>query len=244
MDDKSKIYGAKLILEYLKSGGSISRIWLSKGLNNLTQEIEELARKNKIPVNKMERKELDKISSDCKGKSVIAEISPVALYDEEFLFSQEGDRTYIFAVNIEDPQNLGAMIRSVHAFAVDGIIISNRNTATITDSVIRASAGAIFNTKVIRVGNISNTLRKLKENNYWIYGTDVKSENSENLYNVNFDKRSAILLGNEGKGLSPILKKQCDFIIHIPCRFNSLNVSVATGIILSSLYQHKQNDKP
>jgi 23S rRNA (guanosine2251-2'-O)-methyltransferase len=241
MDKNNRIYGAKLILEYIKSGGSISKIWLAKSLNALTQEIEELARKHKIPVNKVERKELDKISDEYKGKSVIAEVSPITLYDEKFLLEQGGDRTYIFAVNIEDPQNLGAMLRSVHAFSADGLIVSNRNTTTITDSVIRASAGAVFNTKVIRVGNISNTLKKLKENQYWVYGTDVKSENSEEIRKVKFDKRSVILLGNEGKGLGPILKKACDFMVHIPCAFNSLNVSVATGIILSSVYEQRKD---
>jgi 23S rRNA (guanosine2251-2'-O)-methyltransferase len=91
------------------------------------------------------------------------------------------------------------------------------------------------------VGNISNTLKKLKENQYWVYGTDVKSENSEEIRKVKFDKRSVILLGNEGKGLGPILKKACDFIVHIPCAFNSLNVSVATGIILSSVYEQRKD---
>jgi len=243
MDNKNRIYGAKLILEYIKSGGSVSKIWLNKSLNALTQEIEDLARKNKIPVNKLERKDLERISDEYKGKSVIAEVSPIKLYDEKFLLSELGDQTYIFAVNIEDPQNLGAMIRSVQAFGANGLIISNRNTTTITDAVIRASAGAVFNTKVIRVGNISNTLKNLKEANYWIYGTDVKSENSSRVSDTKFDKRSVILMGNEGKGLSPILKKQCDFMIHIPCKFNSLNVSVATGIILSSFYlQNKIDD--
>ena len=94
MDKKNRIYGAKLILEYIKSGGSISKIWLAKSLNALTQEIEELARKHKIPVNKVDRKELDKISDEYKGKSVIAEVSPITLYDEKFLLEQDGDRSY------------------------------------------------------------------------------------------------------------------------------------------------------
>ena len=138
------------------------------------------------------------------------------------------------------------MVRSVHAFGLDGLIYSNRNNAPVTDTVVRSSAGSIFKTNVIRVGNISNCLKKLKENGFWIYGTDVKSENSEDLYKSKFDKKSVILLGNEGKGLGPSIKKACDFMIHIPCMFNSLNVSVATGIILSSVYQQQKlsDDRP
>lgn len=238
MSKNNKIFGAKLVLEYLQSGKSITKIWLSKTINQRVQEIEDLARKRKIPFSRLEKKELSKILGPEQNKSVVAEVSPVKIHDEKFLYENKLDTAkYLFAVNIEDPHNLGAMIRSVHAFGLDGIIFSNRNTSTLSDFVIRASAGAIFETNLIRVGNISNCIKKLKENNFWVYGTDVKSENSASIYETKFDQKSVILLGNEGKGLSPNVKKSCDFVIHIPCSFNSLNVSVATGIILSSVYQ-------
>ena len=242
MSKQNKIFGAKLVLEYLQSGGSIAKIWITKTINNRVKEIEELARKKKIPLNKVEKRELNKIVGDNElNKSVIAEIAPIDIKEEKFLYEQEKDASYLFAVNIEDPHNLGAMIRSVHAFGLNGVIISNRNTSSVTDTVVRSSAGAIFKTNVIRVGNISTCLKNLKENGYWLYGTEVESENSEEIQKVDFDKKSVILLGNEGKGLGPSIKKACDFMIHIPCLFNSLNVSVATGIILSSVYQQQRS---
>lgn len=242
MNRKNKIFGAKLVLEHLKSGGSIAKIWITKTINNRVKEIEELARKKKIPLNKVEKRELNKIVAENDlNKSVVAEIAPINIKEEKFLYEQKKDACYLFAVNIEDPHNLGAMIRSVHAFGLHGVIISNRNTTTISDTVVRSSAGAIFKTNLIRVGNISTCLKKLKENGYWLYGTDVESENSEEIQKIDFDKKSVILLGNEGRGLGPNIKKACDFMIHIPCLFNSLNVSVATGIILSSVYQQQRS---
>ena len=195
----------------------------------------------------MDRKELERAFQHHENaqniRSAVAEVAPIKIFEEDYIYQQTEPKSYVFAVNIEDPHNLGAIIRSIHAFGFEGVIVSNRNTATISDTVIRASAGSIFKTKVIRVGNVNTCLKKMKDNGFWVYGTDVSSGESEELSKVKFDQKSVILLGNEGKGLAPNIKKNCDFLVHIPCKFNSLNVSVATGIILSSVYHQQTLNK-
>ena len=229
------ILGKNSVYESLDSEISIIKIWLQKGSNPRLNEIELKAREQKIPVFKVDNIELDKLSNGEDHRGAIALISPIKIEDESYLLEDHVNKILI-AANIEDPHNLGAIIRSAYGFGIDAVVISNRNSAPINSTVISSSAGACLKQKIVRIGNITTCIERLKKNAFWVYGTNVKSDNSEDLNKIKFDNRSVILMGNEGKGLGEKLLKHCDFIVHIPMKFESLNVSVATGIILNRVY--------
>lgn len=234
------IFGKNSVAECLESGVSVQKIWMQKSNNPRLKEIEMKARSEKIPVYKVDNIELDRIASKEDHRGAIALISPIKIEDESYLLKEEV-KTVLIAANIEDPHNLGAMIRSAYGFGVDAFVISNRNSAPITSTVISSSAGACLKQKIVRIGNITECIEKLKKNRFWVYGTNVRSEEegkmrTEDLNKLKFDEKSVILMGNEGKGLSEKLLKHCDFLVHIPMKFESLNVSVATGIILNRVY--------
>ena len=229
------IFGKNSVYECLESDVSVLKIWMMKSNNPRLKDIEAKARAEKIPVFKVDGIELDRISNKEDHRGVIALISPIKIEDETYL-QRDDVKKILIAANIEDPHNLGAIIRSAYGFGVDAVVISNRNSAPITSTVISSSAGACLKQKIVRIGNITDCIEKLKKQMFWVYGTNVRSENSEDINQIKFDDKSVILMGNEGKGLSEKLLKHCDFLVHIPMKFESLNVSVATGIILNRVY--------
>lgn len=238
--NKQKIFGKNAVLECLDSEVSINKIWLADNPNPRLKEIEEKARSKRIPVLKLGRRELDRIAGSDEHRSVIAEITPIKLHEEEFLFGKSIKKILI-PVNIEDPHNLGALIRSAYAFDVDALVITKHKSSPVTETVISSSAGSALKLPIVRITNVVNILEKLKKNGFWIYGTVVSSEKNQstNLYETEFDEKSVILVGNEGKGLTDNILKHCDFKLYIPIKFESLNVSVATGIILSRAFAQK-----
>ncbi len=236
--EQQKIFGKNAVLECLSSDVSVNKVWISKQPNPRLKEIEDKARAKKIPVVKVDKQDLDRIADGEDHRSVIAEIAPVTLHEEDFLESSELKRVLI-PVNIEDPHNLGAMIRTAYAFNVDALVLPKHKGSPVNQTVISTSAGAAFKLPIVRVTNVATCIEKLKKNGFWIYGTNVSKDKSQNLYEVDFAEKSVIVMGNEGKGLSDNMLKHCDFQIHIPLSFESLNVSVATGIILSKLYAHR-----
>ncbi len=234
-ENQEKIFGKNAVLECLGSELSINKIWMSNHPNPRLQEIEEKARAKKIPIIKLDKKDLDRIANGAEHRSVIAEIAPITIHEENFL-EQAHIQKILIPVNIEDPHNLGAIIRTAYAFNIDAIVITKHKGSPVNDTVISTSAGAALRLPIVRVTNVVNCIEKLKKNGFWIYGSNVSQDKSEDINKLEFDKKSVILMGNEGKGLSDNILKHCDFQIHIPIAFESLNVSVATGIILSRVY--------
>jgi 23S rRNA (guanosine2251-2'-O)-methyltransferase len=233
--ENNKILGIKLVEEYLDSGHSINKIWMLTSAASKFKDLELRARKLKIPVFKLKREELQTIAGTDKHRSVVAEIAAVPLHDVSYILDNKLKKV-LFAVNIEDPHNLGAITRTAKAFGVEAVMFSNRKASAITETVIKSSAGAVLSLPMVRVGNAVSSLEKLKKANYWVYGTDVKSENTSAVRGTEFAEQSILVMGNEGSGLNDNIKKHCDFMLHIPCAYNSLNVSVATGIVLSEVY--------
>jgi 23S rRNA (guanosine2251-2'-O)-methyltransferase len=236
------IYGKNSILECLDSEISINKIWIGISNNPKLIEIEKLARAKKIPVIKSNHKELERISGTEDHRSVVASISPIKLYDENFLMDNKF-QTIVIPANIEDPHNLGAIIRSSLAFGVDAIAISNRRSAVVNSTVIQASAGAALKLPIARIGNINNTIEKLKKVGFWVYGTSLHEDNCMYLKEIDFPSKLVLILGNEAKGVSANISKHCDANVFIPMNFESLNVSVAAGIILSRVYEQKWSSK-
>ncbi len=231
------VFGRNSVEEALSQGLSISKIWFTKASSAKYIELEERARKQKIPVFKLDPRDLDRIiGKQDRNYNIAAELSSVRLFDIEELAKAQYHKV-LFAVNIEDPHNLGALIRTAKAFAFDAVIVPNRNSATLSPTVVSASAGAALTLPIIRINSVQNCIDKLKKFSFWLYATEVRAEDTLDYRKVNYDDKTVLLMGNEHKGLGPNLRSKCDFWIHIPCEFESLNVSVAAGIICSEIYR-------
>ncbi len=240
------VYGKNSVFEALNSENTISKIWIADSNDKRLADIEKLARTKKVPVIICDKQKLKAITGTHEHRSIAAEVSPVNLYDEKFLENEsyfdprskkeKALSKLLIPVNIQDPHNLGAIIRSAYAFGFDAVIISNRHSSQITSTVMSSSAGAALKLPIVRIGNISQVMEKLKKNNFWTYGADT-GEGSQDFTELKFDSKTVLLMGSEGEGIPEKIREHCDFIVQIPMEFESLNVSVATGVLLNKIYQ-------
>ncbi len=225
------LIGIHPITEALRAGRPLERVLVARGAGgHRLQEIIDLARKTGTTLRFEERGALDRLAGVKSHQGVVAlgaEKKYAALEDvapsAELLVVLDG---------IEDPHNLGAIIRSAHAAGAGAVIVPERRAAGLTETVAKAAAGALEHLPVVHVVNISQTLRSLKEEGYFIYGLDEKGET---LYDaVDWPDKTVVVMGAEGKGLHDLVKKNCDALLRIPMagKIASLNVSVATGIVL------------
>lgn len=161
----------------------------------------------------------------------------VILYVEDYLYSsvddiiKNKDKCVVLILDhIEDPHNLGAIIRTVEASGIDGIILPINRSVSVNETVMKTSVGTLYNVKIAQVTNLTNTIKKLKKEGFWIYGADM---NGKDYSKIQYPDKTALIIGNEGKGLSRIIKEETDEIISIPMygKVNSLNASVATGVL-------------
>jgi 23S rRNA (guanosine2251-2'-O)-methyltransferase len=189
-----------------------------------------MARGLNVPVRFEQRAALDRASSGQVHQGVIAYGAPTLYADYETVAGSA--RILVILDGVEDPHNLGAIIRTVNAAGADGVVIPERRAAGLTDAVAKAAAGALEHVPVIRVGNVTRTLADLKKRGYWVYGLDERGKDDYDRVEINLP--SAIVLGAEGKGLHQLVRENCDFLVRIPMagRIPSLNVSVAAGIVL------------
>lgn len=211
--------------------------------NRRLDEIDETAKKLGI---KRSREPLAFLNRHCKDRhqDVIAVIKVPRLPDEHDLkkhIAEWNNPLILVLDNLEDPRNLGACLRSADAVGVNAVIIPKHKSASITPVTRKTAAGAADSLNIYQVTNIANTLIMLKDNGLWVTGTDCE-EHSKNLYQTDMSGPLAIVMGNEGKGIRPLVKKHCDFLIHIPMfgTVQSLNVSVATGITLFETMRQRQ----
>ncbi len=236
------IYGINPVFEALESGaGGIRKMIVAKGrggesLNRLLK----LAEQKKIEVEFREREYLDRLTERAAHQGVlcfIPEFSYVGVEDViEHRPAPYRDSLVLILDSVTDPQNLGTLIRSAHCFGVNGVIIPENRAASVNPVAVKASAGATQRTLIARVVNIANAIDTLKERGFWIYGAEA--ETGEDIRSVNYQGHVALVMGSEGKGLRPLVKKKCDFLISIPMggQINSLNVSVAAGVILFDIF--------
>lgn len=223
--------GIHPILEALKSGQSVDRVHIAKGAGGQRlQEIVDLCRTRKIPIRFEERAALDRISRAAVHQGVVAIVSasPYQSLDEV----PEAAPMLVALDGVEDPHNLGAIIRSAHAAGASGVIIPERRAAPVTEVAAKAAAGALAHLPVIRVGNLNQALEKLKKKGYWIYGLDERGTDSYDT--VPYNEPAVLVVGAEGHGLHDLVAKHCDQLVRIPMagKIGSLNVSVAAGIAL------------
>lgn len=223
--------GIHPVVEALRTGRPLERILVARGAGgHRLQEVIDLARKTGTPVRFENRESLDRVSGVKSHQGVVAlgaAKNYAALEDipsnAELLVVLDG---------VEDPHNLGAILRTAHAAGASAVIVPERRAAGLTDSVAKAAAGALEHLQVVQVVNINQALRSLKDQGYFIYGMDEKGDQ---LYDqVNWAGKTVIVMGAEGKGLHELVRKNCDALVRIPMsgKIASLNVSVATGIVL------------
>lgn len=228
------IYGKNVAREKLNTNDKIAKAYISNKFKE--QDIIDKLRLKKVKINFVDNHILSK-KVEGLHQGIILEIDDIKTYSlDEFLntIKNKVNPRIVMLDHLEDPHNFGSIIRTSEALGVDGIIIPNDRSVGITPSVIKTSVGSIEYIKIIRVSNLNATIKKLKEHNFWIIGTDMAGENYTKL---DYNMPLCLIIGNEGKGMSKVLKNNCDFIASIPMKgqINSLNASVSCGIILSRI---------
>ena len=227
------IYGRRSIKEALQNNLDIQKVFVKKNAKNLEKIIFELNRK-KIPISFVPLVKLDKLTKG-NHQGVVCQVSPIKTKSLEYLdeFLQNSTTVKILILDgVTDTRNFGSIIRNAECFGVDGIIISKTGSAPINDEVVKTSSGAIFNIQIFKVDHLIDAILILKDQKFNILGADEKSMKS--LTEIKIKKKTAIILGSEGKGISYSVLKNCDerFKIPITGKIESLNVAVASGIIL------------
>lgn len=237
------IFGRNTVMEALKSNRTINKIWLAKGeQKGSVREIVALAKEKRIAVQMVERSKLDKMFPHENHQGVAASVASadyVAWQDIVDAARQKGeDPLLVILDELEDPHNLGAILRSVDAVGAHGVIIPKRRAVPLTDGVAKASAGAIEHVPVARVSNLVQVIEELKKQGIWIAGADL---HGEYMHKQDLTGPLAIVVGSEGKGLGKLVRESCDYVVSIPMqgKINSLNASVATGVLLYEVYRQR-----
>jgi 23S rRNA (guanosine2251-2'-O)-methyltransferase len=235
-----KLTGIHAVREALEAGRPLERIMIARGRQDTrVEEIVQLARANNISVRFEDRGQLDRLAGtkDHQGVVALAAARVAATFEDILAAANKsaghGAKGLIVLLDgVEDPHNLGAIIRTALAAGAHGVVIPERRAAGLTDTVARASAGALAHLPVAKVTNLAQTMEELKEAGYWLVGLDERAEKSYT--EVDYTSPVGIVLGGEGDGLHDLTQKRCDFVVNLPTTgpVKSLNVSVAAGVVL------------
>ena len=245
MNENEFVYGKNPVLSLLESKKrQVGRIYIAKEMkaDDKLNRIIQTAKENGITILWVPRSKIDSMA-DGVHQGVLAAVSPVeTLSLNEFLagLKKKKDPALVLILDgIEDPYNFGSIIRSAAAAGVNGIIFPKRRSSGITATVEKASAGTVELVQLVQTSNLNSAMEKLKENNFWVAGADIAAEKYyfEHDYNMN----TAFVLGNEGAGMSPLVKKNCDFLVKIPMNenVNSLNVSNSAAVLLYEVVRQR-----
>lgn len=237
------IVGRNPVSEALRSGRGIDRIIVTKGeKNGAVVGILAKAKKLNIPIKEADVRKLDFLSGHANHQGIIAytSVKEYSSIDDIFKLAEErNEKPFIIVLDeIEDPHNLGAIIRTAECTGAHGVIIPKRRSAGLSFAVSKASAGAVEYVPVARVTNISNTIEQLKKRGVWVYGADM---NGTDYTDCGFSGAAAIVIGNEGKGISRLVREKCDEIVSLPMKgkIKSLNASVAAGVLMYAVSSKK-----
>ena len=232
-----QVEGRKAVLELLESGRDINKILVANGeKHGSIHKILAIAKERKIIVTEIEKNKLNQIAQTPNNQGVISIVPPYDYCEVEDILDEakrKNEKPFILILDgIEDPHNLGSIIRTAETAGVHGIIIPKRRAASVNSTVSKVSAGAVEYMKIARVNNINETIRYLKEQDVWICGTDM---DTDTIYTKqDYKMPIAIVIGSEGFGMSRLVKENCDFLVKIPMKgkITSLNASVSAGIIM------------
>ena len=232
-----KVEGRNAVIELLKSDRTVNKIMVARGdRQGSINEILKLAKQNRIIVTEVDRNKLDTLSETKHHQGVIAFVAPIEYKDVDYILNvakERGEEPFILiADEIEDPHNLGALIRSAEVAGCHGVIIPKRRAVAVTEVVSKVSVGATEYMPIARVNNINDTIRELKDKGVWIVGTDGSADTI--YYKQDLTGPIAIVVGSEGRGMNKLSMKNCDFLVKIPMmgKITSLNASVSGGIVL------------
>ena len=222
-----KIYGRKPVIDAIDSGVKIYKAFVIKQNSKIVDEIISKLQRANVEINFVDKRFFDKIDMNHQGVMVEAES-----FQYKDLKDLDKYQRLIILDQIEDPHNLGAIIRSAESFGFDGVIIPERRSASVSPIVYKTSAGAINNINIIMVKNTNRAIEEIKEAGFWVYG--LAGEASSPIDQVDLKGKVCLIVGNEGKGLSRLVRENCDILINIPMKgfVNSLNASVASAIAM------------
>jgi 23S rRNA (guanosine2251-2'-O)-methyltransferase len=245
LGEEEYLAGKHPVLEAMKAGRSINKIFMSsQAQRHLVQPIMEEAKARGIVVQQVDKSKLDRLVPEVQHQGVVAQAAAVAYAEVDDLLARAAERgeapLIVLLDEVEDPHNLGSVLRTADCTGVHGVIVPKRRSAGLTAVVAKTSAGAVEYVPVARVANLVQTMEKLKAAGLWIAGADAGAK--DGFYETNLTGPLAIVIGNEGQGLSRLVRERCDFILSLPMvgQINSLNASVAAGVILYEVVRQRQ----
>lgn len=244
MREEGYVEGRNPVIEAIKGDREIDKILIAKGSEQGSiQKIIGMAKEKKIVIQYVEKAKLDSMSETKAHQGVIALVTPYSYKTVEDIMKTAEDKNedplIIILDEIEDPHNLGAIIRTAECVGAHGVIIPKRRAVGLTPVVIKASAGAVEHMNIAKVSNIASTIEELKESGVWIYGTDMKGE--QDYFQRDLTGPIAIVIGSEGKGIGRLIKEKCDFLVKIPMagKVSSLNASVAASVMMYEVLRQR-----
>lgn len=241
---EDQVEGRNSVLELLESKKDINKIFITKGeKHGSINKIIAKAKENNVIIVEKDKRKMDEMAQNQNYQGVIAIVPPFEYCEVEDILDYaklKGEDTFVLILDgIEDPHNLGSIIRTAETAGVHGVIIPKRRAACVNSTVNKVSAGAVEHMKIARVTNISETINKLKEAGLWICGTHINT--NKYYYDQDLTGPLGIVIGNEGSGMSDKVTKNCDFLVKIPMKgkVTSLNASVSAGIIIYEVVKQK-----
>jgi len=237
------IIGRNPVLEALKSERDINKIWIAEGSQRgAMQQIIQLAKQNGVLVQYVPKKKIDQMAEG-NHQGVIAQVAAYKYYEVTELFKRAAEKSeppfFLILDELEDPHNLGSIMRTADAVGAHGIIIPKRRSVGLTATVAKASTGAIEHIPVARVTNLARTIEELKKQGVWIVGTDAKG--SDDYRSLDGTMPIALVIGSEGKGIGRLILEKCDFLVRLPMKgkVTSLNASVAASLLMYEVYRKR-----
>lgn len=231
------IAGKHAVLEALRSGRTVNKIWVAENANrHQIQPILEEAKQSGAAIQYVDKRKLDQMAGNIPHQGVVAQAAAYAYYEVEDLLEVAAERNeppfLIILDEIEDPHNLGSILRTCDCAGAHGVIIPKRRSVGLTATVAKVSAGAIEYVRVARVTNITQTIKALQEQGIWVIGTDARAE--QTVYELDLTMPIALVIGNEAKGMSRLVRESCDLLAKLPMygHIHSLNASVAASVFL------------
>ena len=230
------VYGRNVAKELLENNKNVQKIILQDGFND--KEINSLIDFRKIPVQYKSKREIDDLANGVH-QGIILFIPDYKYKDLDDVLTDEAS-FFVLLDHIEDPHNLGAIVRTCEAAGVDAIIMPRDRQVQVNATVMKTSVGTLENVDIVTVSNLNNTISELKKNGFWVVGTAL--EDSVDYRSIDYSSKIALVIGNENSGMSNLVKKSCDFIAKIPMygKTNSLNASVAAGIMIYEVIRNRK----
>ena len=243
---QDQVEGRNSVLELLDSDRDINKIFIEKGeKHGSINKIIAKAREKRVVIVEVDRQKLNKMAQTENHQGVIAIVPPFNYCEVKDILDEayrKNEKPFILILDgIEDPHNLGAIIRTAETAGVHGIIIPKRRACNVNSTVYKVASGAVEHMKIARVNNLNDEIKYLKDNDVWVHGTAVEA--SKYYYEENLTGAIAIVIGNEGKGMSNLVKENCDVLLKIPMKgkISSLNASVSAGIVMYEVVKQRMN---